>query len=256
MSQLIDKLNQITQPVPQPMGFRMGQPVSPKPKMLLIASLNQINLNSLADYVAGADGGLLPISQSSEAKALQEVPQAIPDIPWGGWLKDSGQAEIDQVVKAGCDFVVFPAAKTSLAILQNDKVGKILEVEASLSEGLLRTIDELPVDAVLTAGEQGEGFITWRHLMLFQHFVNLVTKPLLVFIPSNVTPIELLALWEVGVDGVIVEIKVGQPVGRVSELRQAIDKLAFPPQRKRGKAEALLPYIGQERGKVTEEEEE
>ncbi len=260
MSKLIDKLNQASQTVPQPMGFTVVQPVSPKPKLLLIASLTQVNIDSLADYVAGADGGLLHIHQSSEAKALQEVSQAISDIPWGVWLRDSGQPEIKQIIKAGCDFVVFPAAKTSLAILQNEAVGRILEVEASLSDGLLRAIDELPVDAVLIAGELREDyFLTWHHLMLFQRFTNLLTKPLLVSIPLNVTANELQALWEAGVDGVIVEVEDGQPVGGVSKLRQAIDKLAFPSQRKRRKTKALLPHIGQAMGAETEggdEEEE
>jgi hypothetical protein len=242
------------------MGFTVIQLASPKPKLLLIASSTQLNVDGWADYVAGADGGLLHIHHSSEAKALQEISQTISDIPWGVWLRDSGQPEIKQIMKAGCDFVVFPAAKTSLAIFQNEAVGRILEIEASLSDGLLRTIDELPVDAVLIAGELREDyFLTWHHRMLFQHFTNLLNKPLLVSIPSNVTANELQALWEAGVDGVIVEVEVGQPVGRVSKLRQAIDKLTFPSQRKRRKTEALLPRIGQAMGAETEggdEEEE
>jgi len=252
MSRLIDKLNRVSQTVPQPMGFRVVQPASTKPKPLLIASLTQANTDSLADYMAGADAGLLPVHHSSEAKALRAVTQAISDIPWGAWLRDNGQSEIKQIMKAGCDFVIFPAAKTSLAIPQNETVGRILEVGASLSDGLLRAIDDLPVDAVLIADELRENYIlTWHHLMLFQHFTNLLTKPLLVSIPSNVTANELQALWEAGVDGVIVEVEARS----VSKLRQAIDKITFPT-RKRRKAEALLPHIGQDRGTVTEEEEE
>jgi hypothetical protein len=252
MSRLIDKLNRVSQAVPQPMGFRVAQPISSKSKLLLIASLTRVSVSGLADCGAGADGGLLPVHQSLEAETFQKVSQAVPGIPWGVWLRDSGQAEIKQIVEAGCDFVVFPAAKTSLAILQNDAVGKILEVEASLSDGLLRAIDELPVDAVLIATELGEGyFLTWHHLMLVQHFANLLAKPLLVCIASNATDNELQALWGAGVDGVIVEVEAE----RVSKLRKAIDKLTFSP-RKRRKAEALLPYIGQETSTVTEEEEE
>jgi hypothetical protein len=161
------------------------------------------------------------------------------------------------MANVGCDFVVFPAANTSLAIPQGDEVGKILQVEASLSEGLLRTIDELPVDAVLIAGEQAEGyFLTWHHLMLFRRFASVLTKPLLVSIPSGVTANELQALWDAGVDGVIVAVGAGQPAGGLKGLRQAIDKLVFPSSRKRGKAEALLPYIGRETDVATEEEEE
>lgn len=255
MSRLIDKLNQVSQTSPQPIGFRT-QPVSAKPKMLLIACLTQANIDRLADYVAGADGGLLPIHQSSEVKVLKKISEAVANIPWGVWLKDGGRAEMDEIVKVGCDFVVFAADSTSLAMPPSEPVGRIIEVYApALSDGLLRAIDDLPVDAVLIAEEPEEKhFLTWHDLILFQHFANLLTKPLLVSIPSNVTANELQALWAAGVDGVIAEVGVDQPVGTISQLRQAIDKLTLPPQRKPRKAEALLPPIGQERGTVTEEE--
>jgi hypothetical protein len=79
---------------------------------------------------------------------------------------------------------------------------------------------------------------------------------LLASIPSNVTANELQALWEAGVDGVVIEVGDRQPTDRLKELRQVIDKLAFPSQRKRGKTEALLPHISGESSIITEEEEE
>ncbi len=258
MSKFIDKLNQVSRVVPQSIGFRRAKPASEQPKILLIASLAGAGVDGLADYVVGADAGLLRIPKlSSGAKTLKEMSQAVPDIPWGGWLRNIDQDGIKQMAKAGCDFVVFPAANTPLALLQNDEMGKILEVESSLSEGLLRAANELPIDAVLIAAEQeGEYSLTWHHLMLFQRFADLLTKHLLVSIPPNVTANELQALWEAGVDGVVIEVGAGQPAGGSKELRQVIDKLASPSQRKRGKAEALLPHISVETDTVTETEEE
>ena len=258
MSKFIDKLNSVSQAVPRSMGFGSVQPVSLEPKLLLIANVTQDNVGRLSDYVGGADAGVLTISDlSSGVKILQQVCQSDPDIPWGGWLRDIDRRDIGQIVGVSADFVVFPATHTPLAILKNAEVGKILQVEASLGEGLLRTVDELPVDAALIAGEaEGEGFLTWHHLMLFQHMVNLLTKPVLVRIPPKVTAGELQVLWEAGVDGVIVEVGAGQPKERLKRLRQVIDKLTFPPQRKRGKTGALLPYVGKKSGIVAEEEEE
>jgi len=258
MSKLIDELSQVSQVGLQPMGFRAAQAVPHKPRMLLIASLAQVDVDRLADCVAGADAGLLQIPKSSSGvKALQEICQAMSGIPWGGWLRDIGRGGIRQMVKAGCDFVVFPAAKTSLAILQNDELGKILEVEPLLDEGLLKAADDLPVDAVLIAGEQRKDyFLTWHHLMLFRRCADLLTKPLLVSVPSDVAASELQALWEAGVGGVVVEAGIEQPVGRLAELRQTIDKLTFPPPGKRRKVEPLLPYIRGETEIVSEEEEE
>ncbi len=258
MSRFIDRLNQLSKAESQPIGFRVTKAVSPKLRIQLVASLAQEKAESLTDYVAGADAGLLRISKlSSGIKTLQKMSQAVSDIPWGGWLQDSGQGEIKQMTKIGCDFVVFPATNTPLAMLQNDEVGKILEVEASLSEGLLRAVNELPIGAVLIASESGTGdLLTWQHLMLFRRFADLLTKPLLVCVPSTVTDGELQALWQAGVNSVVVEVTVGQPQDRLKELRQVIDKLAFPLPRKGQKIEALLPRIGRETSVTSVEEEE
>lgn len=256
MSKLIDKLNRVSQTAPQPLGFRTTQPAASKRKMLLIASFAQTSAENLTDYINGADAGLLQISSlSSGSKALQKISQAMPDIPWGIRLKDSGSGEIKPLIKAGCDFMVF-AASTPLAMLQKEDAGKILEVEPSLSEGLLRTLNELPADAVLIGNAQDEdSSLTWNHLMLFQRFAALLTKPLIASAPPNTTDSELQALWDAGVDGVIIEIKAGQPAERLKELRRAIDKLT-PTPRKRGKVEALLPRIAERAELAAEEEEE
>ncbi|MFC1847439.1 hypothetical protein ACFLW5_01315 [Chloroflexota bacterium] len=258
MSRFIDKLNRLFRAEPQPIGFKTAQSTSTKPKIQLVASLAEENVDHLSGYVNGADAGLLRISKlSSGAKALNKISQALSDIPWGGWLQDNGAGEMKRMAKAGCDFAVFPAANTPLTILQNNEMGKILELEASISEGLLRATNELPVDAVLITGEQREDyFLTWQHLMLFKRFAGLLTKPLLVSVPSTVTDGELQALWEAGVSAVVVKLSVEQPKDRLNELRQIIDKLSFPLPRKHEKAEALLPRISQGSGTLTAEEEE
>ncbi len=258
MSHFIDKLKKVSQAAPQSLGFRTTQPGSNKPGILLIASLTQIDVDSLAERAAGASAGLLRIAKlSSGAKALGKISQATPDIPWGGWLEGIAEKEAEQLTKAGFDFVVFPPASTSLAILKADKVGKILEVSTSFNKDLLPAVDELPIDAVLVTGEQEkEHFLTWQHLMFFQRCADLLTKPLLVSIPSNISTNELQVLWEAGVNGVMVRLESEQPTGRLQELRQAIDKLAFTATRKSKKPKPLLPYLGGKTNIAVEEEEE
>lgn len=256
MSKFIDKLVRVSQGG-QPMGFRAVPSVPLKPRMLLVATVAQVDIDRLADFVAGADAGLLSIAKlSSGAKTLQQISQVVSDIPWGGWLKEIGRGGIGQMVEAGCDFVVFPAADTSLVILQDEKLGKVLEVEPGLDPALLKVVDDLPVDAVLIAAEEDKQFLTWHHLMLFRRCADLLTKPLLVSVPPEVSVGELQALWEAGVRGVVVTTGIGQPEGRVAELRQMLEELPLPSPGKRRKAEPLLPHIGGETGIVPEEEEE
>lgn len=257
MSRFIDKLNRLFRAEPQPMGFRAAKTDLPRTKIQLVASLAQENAESLAGYLGGADAVLLRISKPGQGtKALQKLSQAATDIPCGLWL-EGGLGRTKRMAKAGCDFIVFPAAATPLAAFENDETGRILEVEASLSEGLLRAANELPVDAVLVTGEeQGSFLLTWQHLLLFRRFADLLSKPLLVTVPAEVTADELQALWDAGVSGVLTKVEAGQSQDRIKKLRQVIDKLAFPSPHKREKAEAILPRIGLETGVTLAEEEE
>ena len=250
MSKFIDKLERASTGG-QPMGFRAAKAAAQKPRMLLVAAIAQVDIERLADFIAGADAGLLSVAKlSSGAKNLKRISQAVSDIPWGGWLKEVGREGIGKLAEAGADFVVFPVGNS---LFEDKKLGKILEVEPSLEPALLKTIDDLPVDAVLIASEEDKKFLTWQHLMLFQRCASLLAKPLLVSVSPEVSAGELGALWEAGVSGVVVK---AEPEGRITEIRRMLDKLPSPPPGKRRKAEPLLPRIGGETGIVSEEEEE
>ncbi len=258
MSQLIDKLNRVAKTLPQAMGFRITQAAPAKPQMLLVASLAQSeSLTGLATHIADADAVLLRITQSSpEGKAIQKMTRSS-DMPWGGWLKDIDEKGLDTLVEAGGDFVVFPVGSAISLVPRSDKVGKILQVEPSLNEGLLRAIRELPIDAVLIAEEAKiEDSLTWHDLMLFQRAASLLSKPLLVSVPPKVNADELKTLWDIGVDGVLIEISKELPADRLKELRRAAADLSKSPRRKQGKVEALLPSVSPETPAEPEEEEE
>ena len=250
MSKFIDRLNQVSQAVAQPMGFRAGAGTQAKPKLLLVAGVTE--LNGVADHIAEADAGLVNLAGLGLG-AFKKVVRAAPDIPWG--VANGGDKEISQILDAGCDFVVFPADSTALAMFQGEGVGKILAVEPSLSDSLVRAADRLPVDAVLVGYEQEE-VLTWHHLMQIQRYADLLAKPLLVSIPANTVAAELQAMLAAGVSGVVVEVDAGQPPGRMGELRKMIDSLAPPPRRKWGRLGAIVPLVGGRTAEAAEEPEE
>ena len=256
MSKFIDRLKQHSQAAPAPIGFLPRKPSPSKSRIQLLAVVAPENLEKVADSIAGADAVLLPVArQNPSTKRLAELAESLADIPWGGWLK-GGHAGVPELVKAGCDFIVFPAAQTPLNIAANIEPGKILEVEASLNEGLLRAINDLPADAVfITDDLTKDDSLTWQHLMLFQRFASLLTKPLLVPVPSVVGAEELKALWEAGVDCVVVETE-GMPPDRLKELRKTIDSLTFPSRCRRERVEPVLSRLGPESSRVSTEEEE
>jgi len=254
MSKLIDKLKQASGDSPQPMGFGLSRSAKIKPRMILIASLNQANADGLADYVSGADAGLWHISSASEIKTLQKASKLIPDMPWGWWLDSGAEDDLEKLLKLGTDFVAFPI-DASLALPPDDEVGLILQVDTSLNAGFLRAIDTLPVNAVLVkSGENNR--LTWQDLAFFSLLSSVLTRPLLAGTPSTISKDELQSLWEAGVDGIVIEVEADKPAGKVNELRQLIDGLSYSRSRERGKLEPLLPYLKSDTGITSEDEEE
>ncbi|MFC1906477.1 hypothetical protein ACFLW8_00105 [Chloroflexota bacterium] len=256
MSKLIDKLTPASPSIRQPMGFGKSMAAAAKPKMALIASLSQAKAAKLADHVAGADAGLWHISSFSEIDSLHQASQAMPDFIWGWWVTGVSRDDMAKILKLGDDFVVFPT-DTPVISSPDDKVGRILQVETSMSDGLLRAVNALPVDAVLATAEADEAPVfTWQRLVSLSRISGLLHKPVLVTIPPNLAADELQSLWDAGVDGVVVEVEGGKPSGKIKELRQIIDGLVYSKTRQRSQTEPLLPHIKPDTSQVSEDEEE
>ena len=259
VSKLIDRLVQTAETVSSPMGFRVIQPAPAKPKMTLIARIEPAaDIAQLADYVSSVDAAIIALAGTSQ-KAVTDIARSLPDTVWGLWLEEKSRQPITASIKAGADFFIMPL-DSEFDLPGIEKAGKILLVESSLSEGLIRTINELPVDAVLLADGEGEkSAVTWHQLMLCQRFADLLSKPLLLTVPASVSRAELKALWDTGVNGVVIPVKTAKQAEKLKGLRQIIDKSDFTA-RPRKKVAALLPHTGEETTAaipdVEEEEEE
>ncbi|MDO8567696.1 MAG: hypothetical protein Q7R57_03160 [Dehalococcoidales bacterium] len=252
MSQLIEKLNRVAKPASQPLGFRIAQAVAPKAQMLLIA--RPVSAESLTG-LDEADAVLLH-SIPPEARALQKLAKSLAGIPWGIWDK-TDEKELKLIVEAGGDFIVFPAAGPVAVMPQGNKLGKILQVESSLNEGLLRAINDLPVDAVLIADENKiESGVTWQQLMLYQRDAAMLGKPLLVSVAPDLSVNELQALWDIGVDGIVVEVSKGQ-TDKLSAIHRTIGNLTNnSARRKQGKTGVVVPTFRAEAPAEQEEPDE
>jgi len=258
MSKFIDKLNKLAKGEAQAIGFTARQSAAPKPKMQLVARIGAENAEGQAGHLSGADFGLIEISKAAGGAALiEKLSKSMPDIIWGGWMESGTQAEVKQLTKAGFDFIIFPANTMSVTVMKDDKeTGKILELESTLAEGMLRTANELPVDAVLVDGELKKNqILTFGQMMIFTRFSGMLTKPLIVPVSPQVNVGELEALWEAGISAVVIEIEAKQPQDLLAKLKQEINKTEFPSRRSK-RADALVPRAGQPSGRKAAEEDE
>lgn len=258
MSRFIDKLTKVNRAASQPMGFRAARADRKEPKILLIASVKVDNARQIGDYVTGADAVWLRSGKARlSVKVIQPIIESMPDIPGGISLEDTDTGNTKALIKAGCDFLVFTGNSPIKAMPAEDEdIGKILQVEPTLEDSMIRVINSLPVDAVLTGdSDKARAPLAWGDLMSLQRLGLLLTKPLLVTVSSGISPSELKAIWEADVDSVVIEADPGQP-DLFKGIRKTIIELPPRTTKKHGKSEALLPYSGSATSTVAPDEEE
>ncbi len=260
MSRLINDLLKTNQAGSQPMGFRAARQAATTGRITLIADLKIGAAVSSTELTEGAAAVLFrPGDSRPTAKAIRAAADNLPDIPWGMYLGDTSDVKKASPVAAGCDFIVFPVSVPVSTTPKEKKLGRILQVESSMDDGLLRAVNDLPVDAVLIGDITGEdNLLEWHRLMIFRHLTHLISKPLIVPAPADIGEEELNALCEAGIDGILVEVDAGK-AGGLKELRQVIDKLPPRSPHIRDKMSPLLPKAGVDTGTAVppdEEEEE
>jgi len=243
MSKLIDKLKKLSQTTPAPMGFRTAKPTETSLPLLIIGRTAVKTTASATKSTAGADALLIYADKASlTAESAQKTAKAHGDIPWGVYLEESGEAT-KALIDAGCDFIVFSPTARINDLPQDEKTGKIVQVDSSMDDGLLRAVNDLPADAVLVTDVlENSETLTMHQLMIYRHLANFIAKPLIVPAAVDITEAELKALQDAEIDGVMVEMD-GE---NLKELRQTIGKLPPRSAKKRGKAGVLLPHMPSE----------
>ncbi|MBN2240970.1 MAG: hypothetical protein JW712_14465 [Dehalococcoidales bacterium] len=229
MSKFIEKLGKITRGEVASIGFRRAAGENVKKRMQLIACVSEM------DTAVEADAVLIPAAGSPVKAASDETIRGV-------WLKKAGE-EISK--DSGYDFVVFPV-DASLTLVSDKEVGKILEIDSSLNDYLVRTLFELPVDAVLVT-VTGDN-VTYKDLMTVSRFGGIPGKHLLVKLSCKVSAAELETLWQAGVIGIVAE-------SNIAEIKKEIEAADFKSKSKRDKDSPVLGRISATQVDSSEEED-
>jgi len=248
MSKLIEKLKKLAQGTPAPMGFRTSKEEESGGKILLLGRLKADGAIT-AKIDTGADAVLIYTGKDENVEDIQKTAKALGDIPWGIYIEED--VDMMALVKAGCDFIVFSPTVKVNDLPQNEKIGKVLEVESSMDDGLLRAVNDLPVDAVIVTDTlDNDECLTMHRLMVYRHLANFISKPLIAPVPENIGEAELKALLDAEIDGVMAE------GDNLKELKKTIGKLPTRSTKKRERGGVSLPRVGGETIETPDEEDD
>jgi hypothetical protein len=239
MSELIKKLTSNSVGTARQMGFGVISRKDKKEPILIACFCNKA-VEDAAEFIKGADAVALSVEMASVKTAKGVVR--------GGWQKNGGKT-----AKGNYDFTI-----SSIDNLPPDttesEMGRILELDDGLEDTLIRTINNLPAQAVLVKGKEAGNPLSWRRLMIYRRFVDMLSKPLLVAVSAEVTIDQLKLLWGVGINGFFLTLDKKEDAGKISQLRRQMKKENWQELRhKKSGYGAVLPAAAQE--VVTPEEE-
>lgn len=244
MSRLIKRLRQVSESVAPSIGFKTST-TSHARLMSLIAALPISDTNQIANIADAGIDAILMHSQDLEGdlQNIQQITDSIGDTPWGIWPESMTDEGIKKLLDKGGDFITFTASEAPAALL-GEEIGKVIKLSLPLDDGLIRTIDQMQIDAVLLDFREEDANITVSHLMDCQRLTGSIRKPLLIAIKQKLNDKEIRALWEAGVNGLVVEAEE-EPQEELARLNKAIASL--PQTRKKsGSRSALLPRLNEE----------
>ena len=142
-----------------------------------------------------------------------------------------------------CDFVILNPDNTPAAILGEDRIDKVLRIDISLSNSLIRAVNRMSIDAVLLKPlADGEIPLSIRQLMACQRLISGLSKHLMAAMPPGLPIDNLESLWDLGARGVAVDLAIDNPEQRLSQVKEAIEKLPTTRKKPREKVNAVLPF--------------
>ncbi len=211
MSKLADLMRRVARQEARPIGFAVTA-AQRQPSMLVLA---RVPVAQAADAAAqGADA--LILTDGAPGRDLSRV-------LWGSEAPVAGRDDVRALREAGAGFLVFDADTTPAAALLDNDMGYIMRVDPAASDTFLRTVETLPLDGLLVPSL--EGALTVRRALDLRRLSTFTRKMLVLGVAPAVDPVDLEALRDSGVIGVVVDGVEG-----VAALRAKVD--ALPPRQR------------------------
>ena len=257
MSKLLDRLERVNRGPRASLGFGAAARVQKIRPMALIGTLSDSSkaaegASNLAKI--GADGALIDGLGLEEIQ--KQLAQALEIVPWGVRVPGFDSQQMSHYKEQGCDFLAFGPEKASLEAFGEENTAYILNIQPDIDDRLLRAIEALPVDAVLLPFKSVDPPLTLEHLMTISSVRRAFSKNLLLELPGTPTSKEMVALRDIGVNGLIVDADAIS----AEKLEGLHERLLALPKRKKDRydrAVAILPgTLYQQSGAPSRREEE
>ena len=250
MSKLIERLEKVDAAATPPMGFGASR-AQAKPASMLLIALSGAEPTDAAQKLQ-ADLCVLSAPSIGEAE-VKAVKNALGDVLWGAWPDALSRESIAGLKEQGGDFFIFSETDTPAEALAEEELGRLIAIPSDFPEELGRSLEELPVDAVVLTGLEDAAPLSVKNVMQVRAIRDLISKPLLLLRSRPLSQGELTVLQDTGIQAIVLD---SRPMAAEDalQLKEAID--ALPPRKtKRDQPAPTLPGVAsRETGHRHEEE--
>ncbi|MQG20730.1 MAG: hypothetical protein FI725_01830 [SAR202 cluster bacterium] len=235
MSQFVNKLKNISEGGGQPpMGFGRALEDS-ELKVLPLVHLANVTAKALKEAVDA--GGTFFILPGNDVIGSKKLPAGLKKVTWGAFLDAATDEKVAVLKEKGCDFFIFPLSGTSVSILRDEDLGKVLIIDSDIDDRTVRAVGTLVVDAVL-AKVDVQAEVTLENLLTYTFIGSLAGDYFLVDLPHTWTDSVLEELYDNGVTGVVVSFNEMDGADDIKRLNEAIKNL---PARRRDRQKDRSP---------------
>lgn len=238
MSQFIKKLKELTEREAKPLGFAPASRTKAAP-ILLVGQLPQGQLEKLESAILKNLNALLISSRDAQAVSEALSRLEVQQLSWGVWLQGTGSEDLEKLAKLGCEFVVF-GPETPAELLEEERIGRVLSVEPSLTDSLAQATGKLSIDAI-TLSEEVKPPLTIGQLVSYRRLLDLIGKPSMFSFTEEIGAKELEILCEVGFRAAVVDLG-GKDSEKLTHLQRLVQSLKLP-KRKGERSSAVLPRV-------------
>ena len=236
MGELLDRLERASRGASAPLGFASAAKREKIAPMLLLGAVAAGDAAQAKLASDGALDGAIVVGTGGAKKAdVDRSVAALAGMTFGVWLDEAQPNAPD-----GADFQVFSSEATPAGALSGKERTTVMHVVPELDDGLLRTIEYLPVDAFLVSLADA-GSLTVRQLRRLARVRGVTSRWILAHIAALPTKEELEQLRDAGVGAVVVDM-AGQTAAALKATREVLLDLPHEPQqRKKGHGVVALP---------------
>ena len=236
MSRLIEQLEKVGTVAATRMGFGANRAQKKAPSLLIMG----LSTAKLPPPTSQLQVDSLVILIDKLAKDEVEAAKSVAgDTLWGLWPEDMDDSSLDSLIDEDGDFFVLPTLNTPAALLATEELGRLVVIPVDFPEELGRSLQQLPIDAIILSGLEEVAPLSVRNLLQVRSIRDLTSKPIMLLRSHTLEKEELAVLQDVGIQGVVLDLRTlnGE---EVAQMREAIEEL--PPRKsKRESQSPVLP---------------